>query len=43
LDSNNTTAADIDFDLDGSVVANLANYYDDGNWIACRVYQEETV
>jgi len=40
LDSDDATGADTDFDLEGQVVANLANYFDDDFWIACRVYQE---
>jgi len=40
LDSDNATAADTDFDLEGQVTVDLANYFDVDNWIACRVYQE---
>ena len=41
LDSDDATAADTDFDLEGQVVANLADYFDANFWIACRVYQED--
>jgi len=40
LDSNNIANAGVEFTLTGDVVANLGNYFDVGNWIACRVYQE---
>ena len=40
LDSDDTTAADTDFDLEGQVVANLDQYFDGDFWISCRVYQE---
>ena len=43
LDSNNLADADTDFDLEGQVVANLADYFDDDFWIACRVYQEAAI
>ena len=43
LDSDNTTAADTDFDLEGQVVANLDQYFDNDFWIACRVYQEAAI
>lgn len=40
IDSDGTTAADTDFDLQGTVTTSLSDYYDAGHWIACRVYQE---
>lgn len=40
LDSDDATAADTDFDLEGSVAADLEEYFDEDNWIACRIYQE---
>lgn len=40
VDSDNTTAADTDFDLTGNISTNLSNYYDGNNEVAWRVYQE---
>lgn len=40
LDSDDTTGIDTDFDLEGSVSADLGYYFDGNNEIACRVYQE---
>ena len=42
LDSNSVVAANTKFTLTGSVLINLTDYYDVGNWVACRVYQEMT-
>jgi hypothetical protein len=39
LDSDSLTAADTDFDLEGTKDG-LANYKDDNGYIICRVYQE---
>lgn len=39
LDSDNATEANNDFNLEGSVIADVANYYGMNNWVACRVYQ----
>lgn len=41
-DSDNTTAANTDFTLTGTVDAGVSDYYDAGNWVAWRVYQEVT-
>ena len=43
LDSNNLADADTDFDLEGQIVADLADYFDANFWIACRVYQEAAI
>ena len=40
LDSDSTTGANTDFDLNGIQSVNLTNYYDASNWVAFRVYQE---
>lgn len=40
VDSDNTTAAETDFTLEGGVRSNVANYYDIGNWVSFRIYQE---
>lgn len=40
LDSDNVTAANVEFTLNGEQSANLADYYDASNIIAARVYQE---
>ena len=40
VDSDNTTAADTDFTLEGNI-ADLTNYKNN-NYITCRVYQEAT-
>lgn len=40
IDSDGTTAADTDFDMQGTVTTSLSDYYDGSNWIACRVWQE---
>lgn len=39
LDTDNSSNADTDFDLNGSQTTNLSNYYDINDWISCRVYQ----
>ena len=39
LDTDNITAANVEFTLSGFQAANLGHYYDGGNWVACRVYQ----
>jgi len=39
VDSDNTTAANTNFTLEGNV-ADLTNYKDASNVITCRVYQE---
>jgi hypothetical protein len=39
LDSDNAAAANTDFELTGSVLANVANYKDASNVVSCRVYQ----
>jgi hypothetical protein len=39
LDSDSTTAANVDFNLTGSLTSNLSNYFDVNGWICCRVYQ----
>jgi len=40
LDSNNTADANVEFTLLGIQSSNLSSYYDDNNFVACRVYQE---
>ena len=40
LDSDNTTGASIETTLSGSIVSTVEDYYDTGNWVSCRVYQE---
>ena len=40
LDSDNTTGADTDFDLDGSITVGVGDYYDANNHVTIRVYQE---
>ena len=40
LDHDDTTDANTDFDLDGSISANLGNYFNVDGWIACRIYQQ---
>ncbi len=40
LDTDNATAANVEFTLEGIQSINLADYYDGGNWVACRIYQE---
>ena len=40
VDSDNTTGVDTDFILEGGKRLNVSNYYDVGNWVAFRVYQE---
>jgi hypothetical protein len=42
LDSDSTTAADTTFTLAGSVGVNISDYYDTGNWVSFRIYQELT-
>ncbi len=42
LDSDNTTGANTDFDLNGTQSANLSNYFDADFWISWRVYQQAT-
>ena len=39
LDMNDNTTADIEFTLQGRLIANVNYYYDVDNWITCRVYQ----
>jgi len=41
LDTDNSTAANTDFDLSGNQSTNLSNYYDSNNFISFRVYQEK--
>jgi hypothetical protein len=41
VDSDNTTGADTDFDLSGTI-ADLTNYRDTSNVITCRIYQLAT-
>ena len=40
LDSDSTSAANIDFTLTGNIFTNLSNYYDNNYWISWRVYQQ---
>jgi len=40
LDSDNATAINTEFTLSGTQSINLVDYYDVGNWVACRIYQE---
>jgi hypothetical protein len=40
IDSESLVGADIDFNLTGSVITNLSDYYAVGNWVYFRVYQE---
>lgn len=40
LDSDNSVAADTDFNLSGVVSTSLGDYFDGSFEIACRVYQE---
>ncbi len=40
LDSDSTTAIDTEFTLTGEQATDLSNYYDTGNKVALRVYQE---
>ena len=42
LDSENGENLNTDFDLEGSVTANLSNYFDANYWVSCRVYQQAT-
>ena len=42
LDSDTTTAADIDFTLEGEQLTNLNDYYDVDNWLSFRVYQQNS-
>lgn len=39
LDYDNTKPPDTDYILNGSVSANLSNYYDAGFTVTCRIYQ----
>ncbi len=40
LDFDNTTGANTDFPLSGTVNTNLSNYYDGTFWVSVRVYQQ---
>jgi len=40
LDSNNVTAIDTEFTLNGVQSTSLSDYYDGSNWIAYRIYQK---
>jgi len=40
LDSDNSSAANTDFILTGSISTNIANYYDANNFVTLRVYQQ---
>lgn len=40
LDSESAADADTDFDLEGNQSVDLSNYFNDANWISCRIYQE---
>lgn len=40
VDSDSTSAVNADFTLTYDLTANLDDYFDSGNWIAARVYQE---
>jgi hypothetical protein len=40
LDSESSVGADTDFDLAGSQSTDLSYYFNDANWVSCRVYQE---
>ena len=40
LDFDNTTGANTDTTLSGSIISNVSDYYATGNWVSCRVYQE---
>lgn len=40
LDSDNSSGAQIDFNLSGSITANQSNYYGAGNRISARIYQQ---
>jgi len=42
IDSDNATLVNTDFDLVGDITENLSNYYNDGYWTCCRVYQLKT-
>jgi len=39
MDTDDTTGANIDFDLVSDITENLSNYYGDQNWVCHRVYQ----
>jgi hypothetical protein len=39
LDSDNSTGANTNITLIGSITTNISNYYATGNWVTCRVYQ----
>jgi hypothetical protein len=40
VDSNNTSGADANFTLTGTITTNLSDYFDANWWVSCRVYQE---
>ena len=40
LDSDNITIANTEFILNGLQSINLSKYYDESNWVVCRVYQK---
>jgi hypothetical protein len=40
VDSDSTAAANTDFILTGYIDTNVSNYYDVGNVVAFRIYQE---
>lgn len=39
-DSDNSSAADTNFELTATITTNLNDYYDVDGWVSCRVYQE---
>lgn len=41
IDSNDSSSANIDFTLEGGISVDVADYYDAGNWVVCRVYQQQ--
>lgn len=42
VDEDNETAANTDFNLQGTISSDLDKYYDANYWVAFRVYQEAT-
>lgn len=42
LDTDNTSSADTDFELQGTQSVDLTDYYDANNWVAFRIYQDMT-